>query len=205
VTTKTKSNPIDDLRAERGDIAARISELIAERDTGVAYLAHVDKDAKAIARLAEINNEIESLKTRDASLEAALAEALRREKIAREEVEAESRRKDAREAEMLCIQVESIAEGLDAAFAMVAERAQAYETEMAKIRRLVGVGPSYDHVRVFLARALRTSTMRTPLHLETIAPAERTTVSAATAAWLHNFRVRIAQTLDAKTAAREAA
>jgi hypothetical protein len=205
VTTKTKSNPIDDLRAERGDIAARISELIAERDTGVAYLAHVDKDAKAIARLAEINNEIESLKTRDASLEPALAEALRREKIAREEAEAEARRQNAREAEALCADAEAIAEKLDAAFAAVRQHAQEFEDVMGAIRRKAGVGPQFDHIRVFLARALRTATVRSPLHIESISPVDQTTVSQAAASWLGNIRVHIGRTLSAKTAAKEAA
>jgi hypothetical protein len=203
----SKSNPIDDLRAERGDIAARISELIAERDTGVAYLAHVDKDAKAIARLAEINNEIESLKTRDASLEPALAEALRREKIAREEAEAEAeaRRQNAREAEALCADAEAIAEKLDAAFAAVRQHAQEFEDVMGAIRRKAGVGPQFDHIRVFLARALRTATVRSPLHIESISPVDQTTVSQVAASWLGNIRVHIGRTLSAKTAAKEAA
>jgi hypothetical protein len=204
MTTQTKPTVTDDLRKQLSDIEDHQAALITERDE-ISYLALVDRDKKSIERLNSINDEIRTQTTRSETIQAALKEAVRRETVARDDAAAEARRQNAREAEMLCIQAESIAEGMDAAFAMLVGRAQEYETTLTSIRRLTGVGPQFALIRFFLGRALRTSTMRTPLHLETIAPAERTSVSAATGSWLHNIRVHIGRTLDAKSPAKEAA
>jgi hypothetical protein len=201
--TKSTSQIIDDLRGKLGAAQQRQVELDGEIQE-ISWAANTG-DVKAKKRLDEISNEQAHLATEIKSTTAALAAGARLEMQEREEAMAAKRRDDAKAAELLCAGVETIAEKFDATLAALAQHAQDYENELAKIRRLVGVGPSYDHVRVFLARALRTSTMRTPLHLETIAPGDRVTVSAATAIWLQNFRVHIVRTLNVKPAAQKAA
>jgi hypothetical protein len=117
----------EDLRAQLSSLDGRRAELLSERDE-LSYLALIDKEPKAIKRLTAINEEIRNLTFQIETNEAALKEAIRRETVARDEAAAEARRQNAREAEMLCIQAESIAEGMDAAFAMLVGRAQEYET-----------------------------------------------------------------------------
>jgi DNA repair exonuclease SbcCD ATPase subunit len=204
LTTAKKINVSDDLRKQLSDIEDHQAALLTERDE-ISYLALVDRDKKAIERLNSINDELRVLTTRAETVQAALKEAVRRETAAQEEAAAEARRQNAREAELLCAGVESIAQKFDETLAALAQHAQDYENEMAKIRRLIGAGPTFDLVRIFLGRALRTSIMRTPLHQETIAPGDRVTVSAATATWMQNSRVHIGRTLNVKPAAQKAA
>jgi dGTP triphosphohydrolase len=199
-----KTSVTDDLRKQLSDIEDHQAALITERDE-ISYLALVDRDKKAVDRVNAVNEEIRNLTARAETVQAALAEAVRRESVAREEVAAESRRQNAKEAEALCADAEVIAEKLDAAFASVRQHAQEYEEVMGAIRRKAGTGPAYDHVRIFLVRALRTATVRSPLHTESISIVDQTTVSAASGSWLHNIRGHIARTLNAKPAAKKAA
>jgi hypothetical protein len=200
----TKKSVTDDLRAQLVDIDGRQAELIAERDE-YSFAAVVERQPAAIKKLEAINSELDALKHKTATLQAALREATKREIAAREEEAAEARRQNAREAEALCADAEAIAEKLDAAFAAVRQHAQEYEEVMGAIRRKLGTGPAYDHVRIFLVRALRTATVRSPLHTESISIVDQTTVSQATASWLGNIRCHIARTLNLKPAARKAA
>lgn len=202
MTTKAKTTVADDLRAQLVDIEGHQAALITER-AEISYLALVDRDKKAIERLNSINDALRNLTTQAETIQAALKEAVRRENVAREEEAAEVRRQNAREAETLCADAEAIAEKLDAALAAIRQHSQKYEEVMGSIRRKLGTGPAYDHVRVFMVRALRTATALGPLHFEAISPAHRTTVSAATASWLQNIRGHIGRTL--KPAAKEAA
>ena len=205
MTTNAKTNNVaDDLRAQLVDIEGRQVELLAERDE-ISYSAIVTRDKRAIERLTALNAELGNLQNQSASLEAALREATKRENAAAEAAAAEVRRRNAREADVLCSEAEAIAEKLDAAFAAVRLHAQEFEDVMGAIRRKAGVGPQFDHIRVFLARALRTATVRSPLHIESISPVDQTTVSQASASWLGNIRVHIVRTLNAKPAAKEAA
>ena len=201
--TKSTSQIIDDFRGKLGAAQQRQVELDGEIQE-ISWAANTG-DVKAKKRLDEISNEQAHLATEIKSTTAALAAGARLEMQEREEAIAAKRRDDAKAAELLCAGVEMIAEKFDATLAALAQHAQDYENEMAKIRRLIGAGPTFDLVRFFLGRALRTSIMRTPLHQETIAPGDRVTVSAATATWMQNFRVHIARTLNAKPAAKEAA
>jgi seryl-tRNA synthetase len=204
LTTTKKTNVADDLRMQLSDIEDHQAALITERDE-ISYLALVDRDKKSIERLNSINDELRNLTARAETVQAALKEAVRREGIAREEAAAEVRRQNAKEAEALCASAEAIAEKFDADLAALAQHAKDYETTMTAIRRLTGVGPQFDHIRVFLVRALRTATVRTPLHIESISIVDQTTVSQASASWLGNIRGHIARTLNAKPAAKEAA
>jgi hypothetical protein len=202
--TKSISQTINDLRAQLVDIEGRQAELIADRDEH-SFAAVVERQPQAIKKLAAINSELDNLKHRAASLQAALREATKRENAAAEAEAAEVRRRNAREADVLCSDAEAIAEKLDAAFAALALHAQEYEAAMGAIRRKINIGPQFDHVRVFLVRALRTAIHRTPLHLDAISPVDQTTVSQASASWLRNIRGQIARTLNSKPAAKEAA
>jgi dGTP triphosphohydrolase len=203
MTTK-KLSATEDLRKQLTDVEDHQAALITERDE-ISYLALVDRDKKSIERLNSINDELRNQTTRAETIQAALKEAVRRDTVAREEVAAEARRQNAREAEALCADAEAIAEKLDAAFAAVRQHAQEFEDVMSAIRRKLGTGPAYDHIRIFLVRALRTATVRSPLHTESISIVDQTTVSAASGSWLHNIRGHIARVLDAKTAAKKAA
>jgi hypothetical protein len=201
--TKSITQTIDDLRGKLGAAQQRQVELDGEIQK-ISWAATTG-DVKAKKRLDEISNEQAHLATEIKSTTAALAAGARLEMQEREEAIAAKRRDDAKAAELLCAGVEMIAEKFDATLAALAQHAQDYENEMAKIRRLIGAGPTFDLVRFFLGRALRTSIMRTPLHQETIAPGDRVTVSAATATWMQNFRVHIGRTLNVKPAAQKAA
>jgi hypothetical protein len=101
-------------------------------------------------------------------------------------------------------EAEAIATKLDEALAAVRDHAVAYETKMAEVRRLTGVGPQYQIIRIFLVRALQTALHRGPLHIVSIAPAERTTAQQASKHWSTSVRNMIAATLN-KTAAKKAA
>lgn len=196
-TTKTKTVS-DDLRARLGSCESRQQELLAERSE-IAYAATVEKQKAAVARLAELNAELSALTNETSVLEAALKESHRREIAAEEHARAEKRRNDAREAEAICSEAEQIAEKLDKAFAEVRQHAVHYEEAMTKVRRLSGHGPAFNHIRVFMARAVMTAVERTPLHVEAVAPAIRTTFSAATASWLQNIRAHLAPLLKTQT------
>ena len=200
----TKKSVTDDLRAQLVDIEGRQAELFAERDEH-SFAAVVERQPAAIKKLEAINSELDALKHKTATLQAALREATKREIAAREEEAAEARRQNAREAEALCVDAEAIAEKLDAAFAALRQHAQEFEDVMGAIRRKASVGPQFDHIRVFLARALRTATVRSPLHIESISPVDQTTVAAAAASWLENIRGHIGRTLNIKLAAKKAA
>jgi hypothetical protein len=198
MTTKTVT---DTLRSNLASIEGRQTELLAERDE-LSYLALVDRQPAAIKRLAAINEEIENLKTQAGSIEPALREAVRRETQAAEEARAEKRRDDARQADAILDDAEKLALAFDDSLRTVRETAVAFEAAMIKVRRLTGASPQHDAVRVFMFRAVRTAFHQSPIHVDAIAPSERTELALFQGLG-ENSPVWIANTVNNK--AREAA
>jgi hypothetical protein len=200
VTTKTSVT--DDLRARLGACENRQQELFAERSE-IAFAAMVEKQKAAVQRLEAINNELSALTNERSVLESALVEATRRETAAEDAARAEKRRSDLRTADALLDDAEKIAQEFDDALRTVREAAVAFEAKMIQVRRLTGTSPQHDAIRVFLFRAIRTALHQSPVHIDAIAPSERTALMPVFQSWAKSARVLIANTL--KTAAKEAA
>jgi hypothetical protein len=198
-----KPSIADQLRSELAINDGHQTELRAERDE-LSYLALVDRRPQAIQRLAAINEEIGNLTTQAQTIEPALKEALRREGVAREQAAVEKRRDDARKADTALTEAEEIAKKFDEALLAVRANAVAFEAAMIKVRQLTGTSPRYDAIRVFMFRAVRTALFQTPVHVDSIAPAERTTLSEASASWSRSIRGWLASVLDKTTAKRAA-
>jgi chromosome segregation ATPase len=195
--TKSISEIIDDLRARLASIEDAQNELLAERDDGeIAFSAHVEGDAKAIKRLAEINAELGRLQGEASTVGAALAEAARREMQARDQDLAERRRADGEQAETILAETEKLAAAMDAAMVSLKAAAVDFQDKMLAIRRLSGAGPQHTAIRVHLARALSSGLMGLPQHPDLLAPNERRSVTELTTAWATQVRNRIATIIE---------
>jgi hypothetical protein len=176
-----------DLRAQLVDIEGRQAELIANRDLH-SYAAVVDREPKAIKKLAEINSELDNLKHRAASLEAALREATKREVAAAEAERAEKRKANAAAAADALLHAEDTAALLTKTMADLRSHAITLQTKFAEIRRLTGIGPTDQMIRIHLARSLKAATMGSPIQLEHLAPSERVPVDASIGPWAKSIR-----------------
>jgi hypothetical protein len=176
-----------DLRAQLVDIEGRQAELIANRDLH-SYAAVVDREPKAIKKLAEINSELDNLKHQTASLEAALREATKRAVAVAEAEREEKRKANAAAAADTLLHAEDTAALLTRAMADVRAHAITLQSQFAEIRRLVGVGATDQQLCVFLTRCVKTATMGTPMQIEHLAPNERTDVNAVVAPWAASIR-----------------
>jgi hypothetical protein len=192
----------DDLRAQLTAIDEKQVALIEERDS-ISYSAVVERDRKSVARLAELNGQLNNLKNEAASIEAALRESTKRELAAAEAERDAKRCSDLRQADGLLDEAEKIAQEFDDALRAVRETAVAFEAKMIQVRRLTGTSPQHDAIRVFMYRAVRSALHQSPVHIDAIAPSERTALIPVFQSWAKSARVLIANTL--KTAAREAA
>jgi hypothetical protein len=199
--TKSITQTIDDLRGKLAASNGLQSELNAEIQE-VSFLAHTG-DAKSQKRLDEIRTALSKVDIEIRSLTAALATAANMQVAEQDAARAELQRANARKAEIILTEAESIASKMDDALMAVSDLAVSYETKMLEARKLVGHGPNYEIIRIFLARALRTALHRGPLHIVSIAPGERTTVQQAAAHWATSIRNLIA-TLN-KPATKKAA
>jgi hypothetical protein len=201
----SKPSIVDELRGQLAAIEGRQTELIAEReDEGLAYQAVVDRKPRAIKRLEEINAEIANLTTQAASLEPALREAVRRENVAGEEAAAEKRREGARQADVVLTEASAIAKKFDEAALTLREHSIAYERKMIELRRLTGISPNYETVRIHMFRTLKSAVHRSPIHAGPVAPDEVTEMSKIAESWSASVRNWIASVLDKTTAKRAA-
>ena len=91
------STTITDLLSKIDALEGTTIELTAERDE-LAFAAHVERNAKAVKRLAEISTELDHLGNEKATLEAAIAEAGRRAAAVSAAEMAEAERLRAKEA-----------------------------------------------------------------------------------------------------------
>jgi hypothetical protein len=182
-----KTSITDDLRAQLVDIDGRQTELIAERDEH-SFAAVVERQPAAIKKLEAINSELDNLKHRTASLEAALREATKREVAAAEAERAGKRKANAAAAADVLLHAEDTAALLTKAMADLRSHSLELQRQFAEIRGLIGVGATDQQLRIFLTRCVKTATMNTPMHLEHLAPNERTDVNAVVAPWVTSVR-----------------
>jgi hypothetical protein len=199
--SKTISQTIDDLRSRLAGIENQQVELLAERDE-ISFAAVVDREKKAVQRLAEINTALSQLTGEASTVGAALAEASRRELQEREQEMATRRRNDAEQAETVLAEVENLALQLDREMAALKNAAVAFEGKMATVRRLSGAGPQHTALRAHLARAISSGLMGLPQHPDVLAPSERHTLESITTAWATQVRTRISAVIE--TAAKAA-
>jgi hypothetical protein len=200
--TKSITQTIDDLRGKLAASQGLQSELNAEIQE-VSFLAHTG-DIKSQKRLDEIRTALSKVDIEIRSLTAALATAANMQVAEQDAARAELQRANASQAEGMIAEAELIAQALDKALLEVRDNAVAYEAKMVAVRRLIGYGPNYEIIRIFLVRALQTALHRGPLHIISIAPGERTTAQQASNHWAASIRNMIASTLQ-KTAAKKAA
>jgi hypothetical protein len=188
-----------DLRAQLVDIEGRQVELLAERDE-ISYSALVERDKNAIARLAALNAELSNLKNQSASLESALREATKREVAVAEAERQEKRKANAAAAADELLHAEDTAALLTKTMADLRSHAITLQSRFAEIRRLVGVGPTDQMLRVHLARALKAATMGSPIQLEHLAPNERVEVDDVIGPWANSIRNSINAAVGEKPA-----
>jgi hypothetical protein len=182
-----KTSITDNLRAQLVDIEGRQTELIAERDE-YSFAAVVERQPAAIKKLEAVNSELDALKHKTASLEAALREALKREVAAAEAERDAKRKQNAATAADILLHAEDTAALLTKALADVRSHSLELQSQFGEIRGLIGVGATDQHLRVFLTRCVKTATMHTPMHLEHLAPNERADVNAVVAPWAASIR-----------------
>ena len=140
-------NPISDLRAKIAAIEGTTIELFAERDE-LAYLAHVERNAKAIKRLAEIGTELGHLENERATLEAAIAEAGRRAAATTAAEAADAERKRAEKAEPIVERLAARGQAMDLAIATYVENFKAIQNDMTELSRLGVPVPSRELIAV---------------------------------------------------------
>jgi chromosome segregation ATPase len=187
MTTKAKTSVTDDIRAQLSSLKGHKDELRSEKDE-LSYLALIDKEPKAIARLAALNEEIRNLIIQIETNEAALKEATKRENAAAEAERAEKRKANVAAAAEMLLRAEDTAALLTKAMDDMRSHSLELQRQFAEIRGLVGVGATDQQLRVFLTRCVKTATMNTPMHLEHLAPNERTDVNAVVVPWAASIR-----------------
>jgi hypothetical protein len=183
----TKTNVTDDLRSRLGNAESRQQELLAERGE-IAFAATVEKQKAAVQRLETINNELSALANEISVLEAALKEAHRRDVAAAEAERAEKRKANVAAAAEMLLRAEDTAALLTKAMDDMRSHSLELQRQFAEIRGLIGVGATDQQLRVFLTRCVKTATMNTPMHLEHLAPNERTDVNAVVVPWAASIR-----------------
>jgi len=142
----------DDLRGRIGEIEGRKLELGGERDE-IAYKAHVERDAKAAKRLAEINAEFGHLENEIASLNAALAEAGRRAAAASAAEAAEAERQRAEKAALIVPRLVELGATMDQVSATYVDGFREIEKLLNELERLGVPTPSRALVSVNMNRA----------------------------------------------------
>jgi hypothetical protein len=187
LTTTKKTNVTDDLRVRLGNCETRQQELLAER-AEIAFEATVERTPRAVKRLTELNGELSALTNESSVLEAALQEAHRRELTAREQEAIVKRKANAAAAADVLLRAEDTAALLTQAMADIRSHAVTLQTKFAEIRRLTGIGPTDQMIRVHLARSLKAATMGSPIQLEHLAPSERVPVDASIGPWAKSIR-----------------
>ena len=184
---KAKTSVTDDIRAQLSSLKGHKDELRIEKDE-LSYLALIDKEPKAIARLAAINEEIRNLIIQIETNEAALKEATKRENAAAEAERAEKRRANVAAAAEVLLRAEETAALLTKDMAGIRSHSIELQSQFGEIRGLIGVGATDQQLRVFLTRCVKTATMNTPMQIEHLAPNERTDVNAVVAPWANQIR-----------------
>jgi MoxR-like ATPase len=188
MTTAKKTSVTDDLRRQLVDIDGRETELLGDRDEH-SYAAVVERQPAAIKKLEAINSELNNLKHRAATLQAALREAVKREVAAGEADRADKRRANAAAAAETLLRAEETAAALTKTMTDLRSHSIELQRQFAEIRGLIGVGATDQQLRVFLTRCVKAAVMGTPMQIEHLAPDERTDdVNAVVAPWATSIR-----------------
>jgi hypothetical protein len=185
-----KTSITDNLRAQLVDIEGRQTELIAERDEH-SYAAVVERQPQAVKKLEAINSELDALKHKAATLQAALREATKREVAAAEAERDAKRKQNAVAAADMLLNAEATAALLTKAMADLRTHANTLQSQFAEIRKLIDAGPTDQLLRINLARSLKAATMGSSLQLEHLAPDQRVPVDAVIGTWATSIRNRI--------------
>jgi hypothetical protein len=193
MTTTTTSQ---DLRNQIADIETKRVILEAERDD-VSYGALVDKNKAAIKRAAEIGDELAGLGHREAMLNAALREAIKRNAEAAAAAAADRKQADLDKAQALLPDVERMAAEIDAAMKTLHEVRVAYELTWGQIKALSGAGPAAFALRSGISRPLRVGLRGLPgIEVDIVRPGSRCTLGELTAQWTQQVCHFAAQTPD---------
>jgi hypothetical protein len=174
---------LNSLRVTRDAVVASCAELGEER-TRLAFGVHALGDTKARRRLDEINRETALQDSELRSIDAAIAEAGERVRLARAAEVAAVNRQQAEAARKLAAELAEVFPYLDHKLAEAANALLALEKGFAQLRAL-GVGPSDALVRLNITRGLETWAHRLPRSwhehvrdgLKFLAPHERQTFS----------------------------
>jgi hypothetical protein len=199
MTTKARTSVTDDLRAQQSSLKGHKDELLSEIDE-LSYLALIDKEPNAIARLAAINSELCNLTFQIETNEAALKEAHRRDVAAAEAERDAKRKQNAAAAADMLLNAEATAALLTQAMADLRTHAVALQSQFAEIRKLIDAGPTDQLLRINLARSLKAATMGSPMQLEHLAPDQRVPVDAVISTWATSIRNRINATTGTQPA-----
>jgi hypothetical protein len=178
---------VDALRAQLGNLEGRELELRGERDE-LAYAASVDREPRAIKRLAAIKTELADIAHETATIGAALRDAVKRERAAEEAERVSKRIQNAAAAEALVADVERLGVEIDTGLRALVEHSAQLRDRLSEIRKLIGVGPTHEALRVHLGRVLNSSLMGTSLHIAHLAPADRATATEITSRWSDSIR-----------------
>jgi hypothetical protein len=193
-----------DLRNQIAALEGHQIELVAERDE-LSYAALVDRKPDAIKRLTAVNGELANITAQTASLTAALREAGKREVAAMEEARASIRHENARAAGDLLTEIEVTAGAITQAMEDLKAHSITLRDQFAEIRRLTGVGPTNEALRVHLTRTLKVATMGSLMQIEHLAPDQRSSFADTAAAWIKSVSNWISQATGEKSAAKKAA
>jgi hypothetical protein len=170
----TKKSVTDDLRKQLTDIEDHQAVLITER-AETSYLALIDKEPKAIARLSALNDELRNQTTRAETVHAALKEAIRREIAARhDEAKRADRLKAKQLREDLLPKFAEHCAGMDEALAALVGHIDG-ATSVVRELNAAGAGPNERLFFINGIKAVNTALWLTPWRQEfrPIPPGER--------------------------------
>jgi hypothetical protein len=199
----TEIDTIPNLLKQIADGENREVILFAEREA-ISFDAVVERQKSAIKRLEEINSELAALRDSNATLNAALREARRRETAAAAEKSAEAARDRAAEAEPIGKRLAERGATIDAAIKTCIENIQGMREDLEVLARLGMPVPSRDLVRVNLNRAWDTMTASLD-KTRPMSPVQRTGYDRLAKAWSAPVLTLISTRTNTNNAAADAA
>lgn len=195
----TTNTTIADLKGRIAAIEGREIELTAERDE-LAYAAHIERNGKAVKRLAEIGTELQHLADETASLNAAIAEAGRRAAAADTADRDAAEREKAEKALVLLDSFAKRGAALDAKFDEAIAEFNAMSKEFRELEALGYPPTTFALVASNMKLALKTKLMNTGLIVEHLAPHMRRNFLTALEGWTAHTRGRATARLNQKAA-----
>jgi chromosome segregation ATPase len=194
---------IADLRNQITEVQNKRLVLEAERDE-LAFAAHVERNAKAVQRLAEISTELDHLGNEKATIEAAIAEAGRRAVAASAAEAADAERKRAEKAQPIAERLAGLGAKADTAAKEYASCLVQIEAAIDDLAKLGAPVPSRSLVAVHKTLAHDSAMMGATDKTRVVPPGARRTFQFLTLGWSTPARNWIATKLS-NTAAKTAA